>query len=101
MAWRAIGGVVAVALLAGCAVGPDFVRPPAPPVVDYTDPRPPERLVAGTGEPDQRIVTGAVLAAEWWELFRSPAISAGVQGAIAGNQTLAAAEANLGQVEEA
>jgi NodT family efflux transporter outer membrane factor (OMF) lipoprotein len=97
---RSIAAALAV-VLAGCAVGPDFARPPAPTVPAYTDTGTPERLSAGPSEPTQQTVVGDAIATEWWELFRSPPLADAVKDALAGNQTLANAEATLAQAEEA
>src|SRR5689334_22485077 len=89
------------ALLGGCAVGPDFQRPAAPAVGRYTGGVTPGTLVPGGDEPVQRVVVGQVIAAAWWELFRSPPLAEAVQLAIAGSPTLAAADATLAQAREA
>ena len=87
--------------LGSCAVGPNFVRPAAPEVAAYTATEPPATLAPGSGEPEQRFVAGQAIAAAWWELFRSPQLTAVVAQAIAGNQTLAAAKATLAQAQDA
>ena len=38
---------------------------------------------------------------EWWALFRSPPLTEAVRLALAGNQTLAAAEATLAEAQDA
>ncbi|HXQ21430.1 MAG TPA: efflux transporter outer membrane subunit [Candidatus Acidoferrales bacterium] len=97
----AVCGVCLVGLLSGCAVGPDFVRPAAPDVKTYTAGEALDRLSPGAGETEQRFIVGQEISAEWWELFRSSDLSAAVQQAIAGNQTLAVAEATLARAQEA
>ena len=89
-----------IVLGGGCAVGPDFTRPPAPAVVQYGDTPAPGHLAPGAGEPDQQVLPEAMLSSEWWELFHSPTLSDSVKSALAGNQTLAAAQASLDQAEE-
>jgi NodT family efflux transporter outer membrane factor (OMF) lipoprotein len=98
--WRA-GGVLVALLLAGCAVGPDFVKPAPPAVPAYTSSAMPAALSPGSGEADQRIASGQTIAAGWWQLFHSPPLDAVLSEAIAGNQTLAAANATLAQAQEA
>ena len=93
--------VVCVALLSGCAVGPDFVRPAAPTVGSYTASATPGTLAPGGDEAEQRIVIGEAISVEWWELFRSSPLTEAVRLALAGNQTLAAAEATLAQAQDA
>ena len=61
------------ALLAGCAVGPNFKQPAAPEVSGYT-PAPLSTTIGTTnvtgGEP-QRFVSGGDIPGEWWTLFHS------------------------------
>ena len=63
-----------------CAVGPDFHRPAAPPVsVNYLPATPPPSAPAANGGQAAaaglpRIVPGAELSGEWWQLFHSPAL---------------------------
>ena len=93
--------VCLIALLGGCAVGPDWVRPKPPPVSGFTRTPPPDTLAPGFGEPEQHFVTGEELSTDWWELFHSPELSDAVRDAVAGNQTLAAAQATLANAQEA
>jgi len=95
------GAVCLIVLLAGCAVGPDFVRPAQPEVTRYTATEVPETLTPGYGESEQRFVLGQEVSADWWELFHSPELSEAVRDAIAGSPTLAAAEANLAKAQDA
>ncbi len=93
--------VLAALLLAGCAVGPDFV-PPAPPTVQsYTSSPISEKLAPGFGEAEQRLANGQTIAAEWWQLFHSSPLNAVLAEAIADNRDLAAANATLAQAQEA
>jgi NodT family efflux transporter outer membrane factor (OMF) lipoprotein len=86
--------VLAGAVLASCAAGPDFARPAAPAVQRYT--REPLPMELGTAQGlTQRLVPEARLAADWWRLFKSPALDAAVARALANNPTVQAAEANL------
>ncbi len=97
--WRGSG--LAALLLAGCAVGPDFVQPAPPTVPAYTSSAMPAALTPGSGEADQRIASGQTITAGWWQLFHSAPLDAVLSEAIAGNQTLAAANATLAQAQEA
>jgi len=95
---------IAISLLvlaSGCAVGPDFKRPAPPPVAGFTATEMPGTLTPGFGEAEQRFVGGDALSADWWELFRSAELSDVVRQAIAGNQTLATAEATLARAQDA
>jgi NodT family efflux transporter outer membrane factor (OMF) lipoprotein len=94
--------VVAGIALSGCTVGPDFVRPPPPQTPRYTEtPLPPTTAAApGPAGTPQRFVPDADLPAQWWSLFRSPALDELIKQALAENPTLAAAEAALREARE-
>jgi NodT family efflux transporter outer membrane factor (OMF) lipoprotein len=94
--------VTVTALLSACAVGPDYKAPEAPAAGTYT-----ETPLAGQtesapvqGGDAQRFEVGATISAEWWRLFGSPELDALIKTAIAGQPTLAAAQAALRQAEE-
>ncbi|MFH0131852.1 efflux transporter outer membrane subunit [Variovorax sp. VaC1] len=88
-----------VALLAGCAVGPDFVRPAAPGVDRYT--REPQAAVTDIADgQSQRFMPDAGVPADWWRLFRSPSLDAAMQQALRHNPTLQSAEASLRQSQD-
>src|SRR4029077_16674624 len=68
---------VALLLTAGCPVGPDFLRPPAPDVSDYTA-TPLSTTVNSTnvvGGEAQRFTKGSDISADWWSLFHSKPLS--------------------------
>lgn len=92
---------MALSLLAGCTVGPDFQPPPPPAVQGYTH----ENLAVlsnpGSGEPPQRVVEGQPLPPDWWTSFRCDELDALVRAAIAKNPNLAAARATLAKFREA
>src|ERR1700712_2099818 len=98
--WRTSAVCVAVGLaLSACVVGPDFHAPEPPKVADashaYT-PAPLPAMAASGASPayvPQRFVDGQDISATWWEAFRSPALNALVQSALAQSPTVAAAEA--------
>lgn len=88
-------------LCAGCAVGPDFHRPPPPAVDGYT--REPMGSVgggAGDSVAAQRLALGAQIRRDWWAVFASPQLDALVQQAIDHNPSLEAAQAALRQAHE-
>ena len=89
--------LAAVVLLAGCAVGPDFERPPAPEVEGYArEPLPAETANADiAGGETQRFVQGLDIPGQWWTLFHSEALNALIEQALKNNPTLPAAEAAL------
>jgi len=90
------------AVLAGCAVGPDFRRPAPPAVVSYTPGALPmvTAVAPGVGGAAQRFVPGGELPARWWELFRSEELDRWIRLALADSPTLSAAEATLRQAQE-
>ena len=99
--------VVAIALaLAGCAVGPDFERPPPPQVADASHPYTPTPVPAqtasapGTAGAAQRLTMGQDVQAQWWQLFRSDPLDQLIQSALTRSPTLAAAQATLRQAQE-
>jgi NodT family efflux transporter outer membrane factor (OMF) lipoprotein len=89
--------VAVMAMLSACAVGPDFVSPPAPTVKGYT----PESLRTQTasaktpGGQAQRFVHDLDLPGQWWTLFHSKALNRLVDKALAANPDLQAAQAAL------
>lgn len=85
--------------LAGCAVGPDFVRPTPSPVDSYTQGTEPTATITADGQ-TQHFVKGAAILADWWRLFNSTQLNAVISEAIAGNPTLQAAQASLRQSQE-
>ena len=97
----AVWALLAV-LLAGCAAGPDFKRPAAPPVADYTAmplEGQTESAAARLGEP-QRLVTGMAVDAQWWRRLKSPKLDALIEQAFQASPTLASAQATLQQAQE-
>jgi NodT family efflux transporter outer membrane factor (OMF) lipoprotein len=89
-------------LLAGCAVGPDFKKPAAPEVSDYT-PTPFSATAATpgvTGGEAQRFAKGGEISADWWTLFHAPALDSLIAEALKNNSDLKAAEAALRSAHE-
>jgi NodT family efflux transporter outer membrane factor (OMF) lipoprotein len=97
---RVVATLAATLALTGCAVGPDFQRPPAPEVERYTATDVPTDLKAEADATAQRLAIGRAVSAAWWQLFHSPALDAVLRQAIADNPTLAAAEATLVQAQQ-
>src|SRR5277367_6189223 len=97
---------VLAALLAAtssaCTVGPDFTPPKAPSTARYISPHdaPAGEDAARLAVPTQATTLGAKVTAEWWTLFRSPAIDALVKDAVAGSPTLESASARLAEAGE-
>ncbi|HZL58566.1 MAG TPA: efflux transporter outer membrane subunit [Stellaceae bacterium] len=87
------------ALLAGCTVGPDFAPPPATPDAGYR-PGGAADLATPPGVPAQHLAFGDEAAGDWWTMFRSPALNAVLQDAVAQNRDLAAARSSLDAAHE-
>ncbi|WP_343729804.1 efflux transporter outer membrane subunit [Duganella sp.] len=90
--------------LGGCALGPDFKTPAAPATASdsYTPtPLPGQTASApGVGGAAQQFAIGQEIPAQWWTLFRSPALDQLIRNALAQNPSMAAAEATLRQAQE-
>jgi len=84
---RGAGMAAALALLAGCAVGPDYRTPPVEVPASW-QPEQPWRQAA----PDDAADKG-----RWWQRFGDTQLDALQQKALANNQTLALASARLAQ----
>ena len=88
--------------LAGCTVGPDFVRPELAADADYT-----QQAFTTTAQADiaaggaaQRLIAGMDIPGQWWTLFRSPELNALVEEALRANPDVSAAQAALRQANE-
>ena len=100
--WGALAALLAALTpLAGCAVGPHFVRPASPKVSAYTPAAAAPKLTAVAGEPSQRLAIGQRIPAEWWQLFHSPELDRVVRQALARNPTLDVAQDTLAEAQEA
>jgi NodT family efflux transporter outer membrane factor (OMF) lipoprotein len=103
---------VLAAALTGCAVGPHYVKPVAPPDAGYAPvpiaeisasaPMQAGQAVGGPihGGEAQRLVAGSDLPYAWWQSFQSPALNALVEHAFKANPTVRAAQASLSQAQE-
>jgi NodT family efflux transporter outer membrane factor (OMF) lipoprotein len=100
------GGVVglglAVAVVTGCTVGPDFRSPAEPVPVDYTTTPRVQRVEekASDDSGTQALIPGRELPAQWWRLFRNAELDRLIRRALSDSPTLAAAGAALRQAEE-
>ena len=88
--------------LAGCTVGPDFVRPELAAHADYA-----KQAFTTTAQADiaaggaaQRLIAGMDIPGQWWTLFRSPELNALVEEALRANPDVSAAQAALRQANE-
>ncbi len=91
-----------LSLLAACAVGPNYKKPAAPEVNDYT----PAPLSTTVGAADvvagaaQRFTKGSDISADWWSLFHSAALNALIELSLANNHDFKAAQAALSVARE-
>jgi NodT family efflux transporter outer membrane factor (OMF) lipoprotein len=89
--------LIGLAAIAGCAVGPDFKRPPAPQVKGYAA-QPPAAVMPAPADrtsPQQRIVQSLDIPGQWWTLFHSKELNALIEEAIKANPDLQSARAAL------
>ena len=96
---RALPRFVALIILAcaGCAVGPDFKRPAAPDVEEYS-PHPLSATTAAgnvAGGEAQRFAKGQDISADWWTLYHSAPLNELIDHSLANNHDLKAAQAAL------
>lgn len=90
----ALIGLTAAILAAGCTLGPDFRAPAAPTAAGYA-------MAGDDADPAASTALGDKVVADWWTLFRSPALDQLMRQAIADNRTLEAARARLSQARAA
>jgi len=97
-----VTAVTTIALVSGCAVGPNFRRPAAPAVDSYARPSLAPTTVSTDvpGGEAQRFAQGSDIAHDWWTLFESPELNALVEEALRASPTLVAAERALRQATE-
>ena len=97
-----VAGLLPLALLAGCAVGPDFQSPAAPVAERYSAQPLPDRTVATeiAGGEAQAFLASRDLPAQWWTLFGSEKLNALVQQALVASPTVASAQAALCVAQE-
>src|SRR6185369_12950807 len=81
---------IAVALCAGCTVGPDYVRPTAPVAPDYK-----EAQGWKLAQPADTVPRG-----DWWELYGDAQLNALAAQVNAANQNVVAAEARVRQARQ-
>lgn len=95
--------LMALPLVTGCAVGPDFKRPDAPRATSYA---PTKALTEATvsapvlaGE-SQRFNPKADIPADWWTLFGSQEINSLIERAFKASPDIASAQAALRQAQQ-
>ena len=85
--------LVAPLLLAGCTVGPDYVKPPTETPAAYKESPPASYGDAGTWQPAHP--KDDALRSQWWEAFGDPRLDLLEQQVGAANQTLKSAQARF------
>ncbi|MEJ1960002.1 MAG: efflux transporter outer membrane subunit [Nitrosomonadales bacterium] len=88
--------MLALLLLSGCTLGPDFVRPKAPSAEHYNHGQDPSETVPVEGQ-SQHFEQGVGPVANWWTLFNSRQLDAVVAEGLANNPSVEAAQASLRQ----
>ncbi|OOG60390.1 histidine kinase [Rhodanobacter sp. C03] len=89
-------------LVAACSVGPEFKRPAAPQVSDYTG-RPLSTTVVSpnvAGGEAQHFAKGSDIPGDWWTLFHSRPLNELIEHSLANNPDLKAAQAALSVARE-
>jgi NodT family efflux transporter outer membrane factor (OMF) lipoprotein len=89
-------------LIAACAVGPNFEKPAAPDVNEYTA-APLATTAARDNVPGgqaQHFANGVDISADWWTLFHSGPLNQLIEESLANNHDLKAAQAALSVARE-
>lgn len=96
-----VASLMATTLVAGCAVGPDFVLPAAPDTHGYTK-EPFATSTTSINAPGGRSQHFAFqdVSAHWWTAFRAPGLDALIERSLKANPTLDAALAALRSARE-
>jgi len=94
--------VLMTAFFGGCAVGPDFRSPQAPPVKDYSARPSPQKTDSAPVEAGraQSFLSGKDIPADWWKAFSSEKLDELVRTALTNSPTLEQAKAALRQAQE-
>lgn len=85
-------------LLGGCAVGPDYARPPLNLPGGYTATAPASTQAEGV--PLSRLSPELDVPAQWWQAFHSEPLNALIVQSLAGNPNIEAADAALRVAQE-
>ena len=86
----------AVSLFGGCAVGPDFKRPPAPETSNYGTTALTTTGVNGVaGGETQRLVPELDISGQWWTVFHCQPLNDLIDRALKANPDIKAAQAAL------
>jgi len=93
---------LACLLVGACTVGPNFNRPAAPDVSEYSSQPVSDTVSSPTvaGGETQRFARGADIPADWWTLFHSKPLNDLIEQSLANNHDLKAARAALSVARE-
>ena len=94
--------MASLAILSGCAAGPDFKRPDAPTSTGYTvQPQVTQTASADTSQGEaQHFVASKDIPFDWWKLFQSPQLNALIERTLKNSPGIEAAQAALRQAHE-
>ena len=88
--------IPALLLIAGCAVGPNFKKPPAPNVSSYTPaPLSTTSSTANAAGGEAQHFRNIDISGEWWALFHSKALNDLIERSLKANPDIKAAQAAL------
>ncbi|MDT8376120.1 MAG: efflux transporter outer membrane subunit [Mariprofundaceae bacterium] len=94
-------GILCTALIASCAVGPDYRSQQAPEDSGYTaDPMPAETAAAPVALGESQHFVSTSIDAEWWKRFGSAKLDALIERALLSSPSMDAARATLEQAEQ-
>lgn len=82
--FRLLLGTAVAALVAGCAVGPDFKKPAPPDAMSYSPEAMPDQTVSADihGGETQKFVAGFDIPGQWWTLYHSAALNELIEQAL-------------------
>lgn len=98
---RTIFSLGFVLVAAGCAAGPDYVRPQVPSVANYMAKPISQTVAAPTFAGQSQIFESARdIQANWWTLFHSPEMNSLIEQCLRNNSDLKAGQATLDAARE-
>lgn len=102
IAFKRSSCLIVSALLAGCAVGPDFKQPAVPSSAGFSHAPLAAKTAAAPGNlgQAQNFVDGMDIPGQWWTLFQSQQLDGLIDRAFKASPTVAAAQAALSVAQE-
>lgn len=93
---RRLAALAVAALLGGCTLGPNFLRPDPPKAASYLPDGTTDFVAGGIdGGEAQRIVQGLDIPGQWWGVFQSSELNGLIETALRANPDITAAAAAL------